>query len=801
MSSRSFEQEWKRKVASVRRSSFWREVSRPAKGRLEPPARRRRGEVLVDDSWTLLLEGDITDSGPAAVAAQDLRQFLHQRLGISVRSKLPAVIDTSPRVIFALTPARSSSPSRWDGSFSLIVEPTRITVRAATESALLRASLYLSNYWSLRRSASLPLGRRRVRPAVPLHVGADLWGGFCTTQAWIHGRESDDNFLELARMGINAVPIMTLIEDYLEPDLAGPFRDLANPNARANRMRLAQLARSAARHGVYIMLMGYNPKLDPKHPLFARNRRARGALQSGDSFRTLCTSDPRTRQFLVDSWASLFTEIHELGGIVAITGGEGFYHCFMRSRNRAADCPRCSRRQGSEVVAEFVNDVARGIRGANPEAVLTTWPYSAGHWSGDRDQVDYIEALDPDHVIFQTEIDKDSVDWRPAGYAKNIWDYSMSKVTVSERCRRQRRLCADLSLPFSVKLEIGNSIECLNVPYLPTLENQRAIWENARRLRPRAIHSRWLFDGSCKSPSEELGFWAIWGRNTEFADLDLVLTAVAERDFGREAAPFVRRGWRCFSEGMRHHPQLAYYVGSYFIGPGQPLVLDPKVSGSPRPAGAGRTSERDAERLDPAFFGRFYWQWENSVTGDDDSLVHDKPLFFASPGFRAVSRRGPSRGRDVALEELQALADLWEQGVRQFEKAEPAVSRARRPRFQREMVIARHLAYTWRSAANVEEFLRLRDTIREFSGQSWVRSGHRRENLRDLDRMGEIAEAEAEIARLDLELVAGVDYLDLSLRLDMGTASTEAILKAKIRQVKRLIDKDLPLWRESLVSW
>ena len=145
MSSRSFEQEWKRKVASVRRSSFWREVSRPAKGRLEPPARRLRGEVLVDDSWTLLLEGDITDSGPAAVGAEDLRQFLHQRLGISVRSKLPAVIDTSPRIIFALTPARSSSPSRWDGSFSLIVEPTRITVRAAIESALLRASLYLSN--------------------------------------------------------------------------------------------------------------------------------------------------------------------------------------------------------------------------------------------------------------------------------------------------------------------------------------------------------------------------------------------------------------------------------------------------------------------------------------------------------------------------------------------------------------------------------------------------------------------------------------------------------------------------------
>ena len=43
--------------------------------------------------------------------------------------------------------------------------------------------------------------------------------------------------------------------------------------------------------------------------------------------------------------------------------------------------------------------------------------------------------------------------------------------------------------------------------------------------------------------------------------------------------------------------------------------------------------------------------------------------------------------------------------------------------------------------------------------------------------------------------------LDLSLRLNMGTASTEAILKAKIQQVKQLIDRDLPGWRASRLQW
>ena len=787
MPGKTFEEEWADKVAKVRQSRFWRQVSSPPTGRIEPSTRKpRRGEVTVDSDWALVAEGDLAPDGSARIGIDDLRRSLRTRFGTALR-KRPASSD-APCLVFELAPGRAGAEGRWHTGFDLRVEKDRIRVRGATEVDLLRASLYLSNYWSLQRRLCLPAGRRRVEPAFPLMLGADLWGGFNTTQGWIHGREGDDNFLEIARIGVNGVPIMTLFEDYVLVDPAGKFRSLANPQARSNRGRLAQLARNAARCGVHIFLMAYNAKLDPDHPLFAAHPGARGALQGGGAFRPLCSSDPATRKFLADSWASLFAEIPELGGMLTITGGEGFYHCFMRSRDHAADCPRCSQRTGSEVVAELVNDVARGVRARNPDALLATWPYSAGHWSHDRDQVEFIARLDPEHVIFQTEIDKDSVDWREAGYAKNIWDYSMSRVTTSERCRHQRRLCRDRGLPFSTKLETNTSIECLNVPYLPAVENQRRIWENARRLRPRGMQARWLFDGACKAPSEELGFWTAWGRNTDYADLDAVIQALAERDFGAAAAPRVRRAWALFSEGLRHHPELSYYVGSFFIGPAQPLVLDPEAVTEPG-------------RLDPAFYGQFYWHWETLTTGDADAFARKKPLFFYRPGFRALARRGPDRGQDVALEELQEMASQWERGARELEKAGPRVPTACRPRYRQELVLGKHLAYTWRSAAHVEEFLRLRDTIREFSGQSWVRSGHARENVRDLDRMQEIARAELDLARQDLALVKGVDFLDLDLRLDMGTASTETILRAKIRQVQDLLRTELPNWRKELLQW
>ena len=782
MPNRSFDIEWADKVAKVRASRFWKQVSSPPAGRIIPSTRKPgRNEVLITRDWCLSLEGDTDAEGPAQIGLSDLRAFLKNRLGMSLKtSSTPA----GPLITFRLVPSTRPA-SRWDSAVQLSVTRGRVLVSAPSENALIRASLYLSNYWSLKRSPSLALGRRTVRPRVDLHIGADLWGGFCTTQAWVHGRETDDNYLELARMGINAVPVMVCIEDYLGPNLPAPFGALAHSDAAANRSRLAQLARQAARCGVYIFCMGYNPKLDPDHPIFESYPGCKGALQGDGNYRTLCTSDRKTRRFLVDSWASLFTEIPELGGVTAITGGEGFYHCFMRSKTRASDC-KCGRRNPSHVVAELVNDIARGIRKANPEARLATWPYSAGHWSGDRDQKEFIARLDREHVIFQTEIDKDSVDWREAGYAKRIWDYSISRVTPSDRIKSQRKLCRDKGQPFGVKLEINNCIECLNVPYLPVLENQRTKWEQGLDFRPDAVHSRWLFDGSCKSPSEEFGYWSIWGKGTEFADGDRVLNAIAERDFGEASAKRVRKAWGLFSEGMHHHPDLDYYVGSYFIGPAQPLVLDPDPS---------------ANDLDDAFFGVFYWLWETSATDDDTMLVQKKALFYSRPGFHAMARRGLIKGHDVALDELKVLADLWERGSRELELTKEHVPSACRARFRQEYVISQHLAYTWRSAANVEEFLRLRDTIRQFSGEYVVRSGHVRENLRDLGRMTEIAREELGIAQKDLKLIKGADYLDLELRLDMGTASTEAMLKAKIAQVRKLLSEDLPAWKQQLQDW
>lgn len=776
---RTFSREWSEKVRRVRKSDFWREVSSPPTATVRRSSEGpRRGEIAIDGRWTVILKGDVQPDGPARAAIEDFRRMASGNFGINFQY---GGVPGSRQIVFELVHPGSRPPLRWDRSFTLEVGPDIVRIRARSEGALLRAGLYLSNYWRLRRNTIILSGRRTVRPAIPIHIGADLWGGFSTTQAWIDGREDDTNFIELARMGVNCVPVMALLEDYIE-DAPGPFRSLINRRATVNRRRLARLVDAAARHDIFVLLMGYNPKIAPDHPVFRSRPQARGAMQFGDVFRVLCSSDAVTRRFVADAWASLFEEMPRLGGILAITGGEGFYHCFMHSEG-ASDCPRCSRRSASDVVAELTNGVAAAIREKSPGALMVSWLYSAYTWSHDRDQVQLVGGLDPEHVMLQTEIEKDSVDWRKSGYAKNVWDYSISCVSVSDRCRRQRSLARNRRLPFSCKIECNNSIECLNVPYLPALENQAKIWENCLAMRPQAVHSRWLFDGSCKSPSEELGFWLVWGRGTEFNRSGRVLNAIARRDFGDGAAPLVRAAWRDFSEALRHHPSLAYYMGSYYIGPGQPLVLDKDALGD----------------LDPAFFGRFYWRWESTSTQDASSFVNSRPLFFTDPSFGAYVRRGPNRGRDIGLLEIRRVADIWERGARKLAAAGNHVPAECRPRYHREFILGQHLAYTWRSAANVEEFLRLRNEIKEFSGVPAISAGYIRENKRDFARMVRIAQEELRIARDDLKLVKGVDYLNQSLRLDMGTASQEVILAAKIGQVERLLAAELPKFEQKFM--
>ncbi len=799
----SFDSIWRNKVELVHGSNYYRKISLPPDGHFVVLNKQEnRDEVRITSKWEIRTQGNVRDDGPTVTGIKDLRGILSSHFGITLLSGGSG--EKNPEIIFTLLKT-SSEVSRWERSFQLTVTDWKVEVKAETEEALLRGSLWLSNYWRLRRTPCLRRGKSTVKPGIPVHISSDVWGGFNTTQKWIPGREEETNFLEMARMGVNVFQIMVCLEDMIDtsaipPDAPKGFQTLINRKAAENRRKLAELARQSAKYDLHLMIMAYNPHLPENHPLFKSYPDSRGQIQNTEYY-PLCSSDPKTLEFLSFAWASLFREIPELGGIMMISGGEGFTHCFMRGfpsgRKRktflphpvcnAADCPRCSKRNPEEVVAELVNSVSRKIHEVQPDALCITWPYAASvYWAPTRDQEHFIECLDSRHVIFQTEIDKDTVEWRAAGYGRTTVDYSTTIRKISERCLAQRKLCRKEKIRFSCKLECNISLECISVPWLPVMKNLRIHWRNCRSLRPYALQSKWLFGGICKSPSEELGFWTVWGDGTEFADLEKTLKAIACRDYGDPAAPAVLRAWTQFSDAFSHHPQLGiYYMGSAFIGCSSPLVFDPDA----------------IDHLDRSFFGYFYWALQEAVVNEQTYSRSAKALFFTRPYYNAIARRGGNRGKDVALEELKTLAGLWQKGCNTLDRIEKSVPDVCREKFKELQLLSKHLCLTWRSAANVEEFLRLRDMLYLYSERQWEKAGYCKENLGDLKRMEEIAREELSIAREDLKLVRDVDFLNIELRLDMGCASTATMLEAKIKQVEEVLEEEIPKERNRLSLW
>jgi len=798
-----FEELWRDKVRRVRRSGFYRKVSTPPSQAIQPlTTRPGRDEVAIDAAWCLRMDFPARRGGPAETAVADVRYIAQTNFGVSLRK--PGASADAPVILFSL---RQGGPREafHQRSFCLAVSERLVRIEASTEESLLRAALFLTNTWRLKRALFLKKGVRTVKPSVPVHIGGDLWGGFCQAHEWIPGRENDSDFLELARMGISVMPVMTRLIDVIAPEQVREypdFRSLVCPSARENRDRLAKLAARTAICDVRVMMMGYNPKLPEDHPVFRDYPACRGATQKialMDRFRVLCGSNPRTRAFIAETWAGLCEDIPELAGIMMICGGEGFQHCYMRSLKEdlqpldrpplttASDCPRCSRMDPAQAVAGLINATAKSVRSVSPDALCVVWPYSAEElWSPTLDQRELIERLDGDNLVLQSEIDKGQAEWRPAGYAMKVWDYSLSATSFSERCRSQRRLCRKRKLKFSAKIEINISIDYLSAPYLPVLENQRAHWEFARSLKPFAIQSRWLMDGSCKSPSEELGYWICWGKGTEFADPDNVLTAIAARNYGDKAARLVRQAWKTMSEAMTHYPQVHCYIGCNIIGPAQPLVLHPG----------------QLDRLDSAFFGLLCGVDQEAFQDDEDVAGRSVLLFWHEPAYRAIARRGPSKGRDVALDELRALAGLWAKGVSCLDRAATLVPEHAQEEFDEAHTLATYVGLSWRSQANVEEFLRTRNTILEFSQSHYERQAHRKENLADLRRLECIAADEMDIAKQAVALLKNHSgCLDSRMRMDVETAPARVMLAAKIKQVKALLRKDLPAFRQELLQW
>jgi hypothetical protein len=370
---------------------------------------------------------------------------------------------------------------------------------------------------------------------------------------------------KLSRCGINGVWLQGVLNT-LAPHRHFPEFGAGSSTRLAS---LKALCDRAARHGVKVYLYLNEPRAMSAE--FFRSRPAtRGSSHQG--LYSMCTSTVEVREWLSDSLAHVFREAPNLGGVFAISMSENHTNCFShggawrKERPTAGDCPRCSKRESWDVLAEMFDAMREGIRRSSASAEIIHYDWGWPDDMSDR----LIPRLSKDVKLLS--ISEWSQPVERGGVRTQVGEYSISVPGPGPRAKRNWGIARNNGIPALAKVQFNNTWEISAVPFIPV---PQLILEHCAGLRKEGVEgimASWTCGGY---PSPNLEAAASYYYDPQ-PDHGKILLALATKRFGAAYAASAVEAWRLFSEAFREFP---YGVHMYLIptqhGPANLLRLSP----------------------------------------------------------------------------------------------------------------------------------------------------------------------------------------------------------------------------------
>jgi len=744
-----------RKIAKTKENQFFKWIHNPHNQKFHTVWRPDKDEFLIDETWSIKTSKEIDETGDFAI--RELKSFFEDTGNIHLKKN-------SNKSIILCKEGNAGNRIEND-SYSFVSQEEQIKITGCSWRAVLYGVYFLEQILLERGIPALKKMSIKRQPLFDIRMFGDVYGTFTVSGLNINRPINQNTFSALSRFGANATFNFTNLADYIGD---GIFSELANPERENNFEKLAKLANLAHSAGIDLYLNAYNPKLRPDHLFFKNHPEAKGATQqvwAGGGINCLCTSNPEVLHFISESYAEIFSKVPHLGGMLAIIGGEGFYHCYMSVDVKNLDCPRCRKRCAEDVVADLTNTVFHAIRKVKADAELLAWPYSAHRWSKDPFQESLIEKLDPE-IRIVAEIDKDHM-YQKNGYIKKIWDYSIDFLGPSDRYLSISKTSKKRGMKLVCKTETSVSIELFGVPYIPCLQRWGKRMEIIKSQQPESIIYAYDIAGFTRSKTEELAYRLSWEPcSTPYKEIK----KIAERDFGRVSGYSVIKAWNLFSKAMSHYPVLtfSYYTGPSFIGAGQPLMLVEK-------------------NMPEKLFGRLFYLAEADESGGGEKAIAKRPLYYSDVEMSKEE-----------INDMDKVVNLWEKGVNILRLEYPEVIKPYKEEFKKELNLAIYILTVLRATANTNHFFSLRKKY--FNLLKNPAKNSRREILKILKKMESIIERDLKNAKDAMKIVASDPRFDLSVRLDIDFPPTIEIIKAKIKYQKTEVKKQFLLAKASLMD-
>lgn len=389
----------------------------------------------------------------------------------------------------------------------------------------------------------------------------------------------DGYLARLAEVGINAVWLQGVLYK-LAPY---PF-DLELSKGHETRLKnLNRLIERASKHGIRVYLYLNEPRAMPVS-FYNAHPELKGAIEGDHA--ALCTSAEPVKKYIREAVASVCRAAPGLGGFFTITASENLTNCW--SHGRGSDCPRCSKREPADVVAEVDRLIQLGIGdGTNTgpdlppgnrktELIAWDWGWSDAWIEG------IIAGLPAECSVMS--VSEWGVPIERGGIKSEVGEYSLSTIGPGPRAKQTWSLAKKRGLKAVAKLQVSNSWELSAVPYIPAVRNAAEQVINLKLEGIDGILMGWTL-GGYPSPNLEAAarladptIWTQWkGKprpEVPCATIrDAALHAVAERRFGKPLSGTVVPAWHEWSNAFSRFP---FNIGTVYsaplqMGPANPL--------------------------------------------------------------------------------------------------------------------------------------------------------------------------------------------------------------------------------------
>jgi hypothetical protein len=602
-------------------------------------ASARHDEVDLSQGWGLDASPELSQE--AGRFRSWLRQAMHAGLEGGAANK---------KIRLALDPADLSGHE----SCRIHVSPGEVAVTGHDRAGVLQALYRLQDQMEQREAPFLRLQDVREHAVWNPRY---LYSYFALYGDPLMEPERDpfpDAYLEkLARCGLNGVWMQAVLNT-IAP--SGHFPEFGR--GWETRLRnLNALVERARRFGVRVFLYLNEPRAMPD-AFFRNHPDIRGSSHLG--LYAMCTSTPQVREWITDSLAHVVKHVPDIGGFFSITMSENHTNCFShggawgKGAPNAGTCPRCSKRNSWDAIAELIGAFRDGIRRHSATAELISWDWGWGDALAGK-----LIPLLPKDSRFLSISEWDAPVHR-GGVDTKVGEYSISVVGPGPRAARNWQRARDAGIAPMAKTQFNNTWEISAVPYIPVPHLILEHCENLSQAGVSGIMPSWTCGGY---PSPNLAAAKSYAFDPRRSRNE-ILREIAVQRYGERAAAGMIEAWRRFSEAFREYP---YGVHVYIIptqhGPANPLRLQ--------------------------------------ATGYRAGMI-----LFPYDDYKGWSGAYPPA---IVQKQFAKVAALWNSGLAVMERSLAGVTPRKKANAQLDWAIARTCYHHFQSTANQVEFYLLRD--------------------------------------------------------------------------------------------